>query len=153
LQKTPQQPDKPPAEKTVDTDKLLASLTTIAFHFNSPDTDANAWLNPIIATQAIKAAKQIRLTPDEKAPNVMSIDVNASNENELFTVAISAELTCPNPNGGPVTVWKQSKQLVSFDPRRVRADPAMKMVKSAAGKFFEQFADEVRRARSKAKPK
>ena len=83
----------------------------------------------------------------------MSIDVKASNESELFTVVISAELTCPNPSGGTVTAWKQSKQLVSLDPRRSRQDQLLKVLRPAAGKFFEQFTDDVRRARSKARAK
>lgn len=149
----PTPPAAPAAEKPVDADKLLAEVKTIAFRFTPSDHEASGWMNQVIAAQATKAAKQVRLTPDEKAPNVMTIDVKATTESDIFTVVLSAELTCPNPNGGVIEVWKHSRPLVSFDSRRVRQSQAVGVLRLNAGKFFEQFTEDVRRVRGKAEPK
>jgi eukaryotic-like serine/threonine-protein kinase len=156
-QPPPAQPEKPPAEKPPakppDPDSLLAGLTTVSVHFTSSETDQNSLLNLIIARQAADAMKQMHIAIADNAPGVMNIDIKVSNEAESFSVTVSAELICHVPNSGDVTVWKESKSIVSLDPRRSRPDQAMKAVRPAAGKFFEQFIEAVRRARAKAKAK
>jgi serine/threonine protein kinase len=148
-------PDKPPvekAEKPIDPEALFAGMKTIAFRSSLPETDSNSWLNPIIGDRARKVAKQNRLTIDEKSPNVMSIDVKVSNESDMLTIVLSAELVCENPNGGTVTVWKKSQQIASIDSRRVRLDQAVKVVRTPVAQFFDQFTSDLRQARAKAKP-
>lgn len=144
-------PSPPQADELSVTEKLLASLTTIRFHFTPSDAESNSRLNVIIGRQAIDAAKVgLHLAIDEKSPNVMNVDIKAVSGGELFTVDLSAELVCTGSDGKTVTAWKQSKQILSINPRAARPD---RVLRPAAVKFFEQFTDEVRRARSKSKSK
>jgi serine/threonine protein kinase len=152
---TAPQSKTPAAEKNVtDADKaaLLAGLTTIAFNFTSADAELNAQVGPFIRIRANDAAKQTRLTLDEKSPNVMNIEVKTSTGSDPVTVVISAELICQDAKGGRVGVWTESKQ--NAYPRRSRPEQALqaKVARPIVVKLFEQFIKDVRRARSGARP-
>ena len=146
---TPQPPAKPPAENPAPA-SLLVNLTPnspICFRFHSSDPDPKSTLNLTVARQAFEAAKQVRLTPVENAPFAMFVEVNAATTADSFSVSLNAELKYHDASGAEVTCWSQSKQIVSLG--RVRPEQAIKVLRLGASKFFDQFADQVRRARSK----
>jgi serine/threonine protein kinase len=158
---TPQPPkDEHPApkpeiaplpKKPIDAETALAGLATLAFRWQSADADLNNPLYRTVARQAMDVAKAVhlKLNKDADAPNVMSIDVKTANEADNFTVVISAELICRDPAGGSITAWKRDKKVVSVDSRRSRPEQVLKLLRTESAKFFEQFADEIRRARTK----
>ena len=155
--KPPATPATPPAEKVVDPVALFASLTPnsqISLHWRTNDSDTKSTLNLTVVQQTLDMAKHLRLVPAKNAPFAMFITVKASNTAEVFSVVLAAELKYNDSKGGDVVVWKQSKQVVSLDPRRIRPEQAVNALRVGTGNFFDKFVEDLRRARSnKVAPK
>jgi len=147
----PETPRPQPQKSTdIDKNKLLAGITTISFHFADSDP-ANKAMNKIVERQATDAVTQLLHPPIEvsaKSPNVMELDLKASNAADSAGMALTAELKCRAPDGSTVSVWKLSGPVVTF---RGRQDPAAirMLLRPGAKAFFKQFVDAVRKARSK----
>jgi serine/threonine-protein kinase len=142
-----------PAVKPSNTDALLAGLTTISFRFTD-SSPANRPLNVIarnLASDAVNRLRNIQVT--ENSPNVMEFDLKASGTDDSFTMVLTAELTCRDPDGKVVLAWKESKPVV--DLHHVRQDPAAikKSFRDGTIKFLRLFADAVHHARSVPQPK
>ena len=144
-------PATPPATKTISASELLASVEKLSLHFRSSDRDPKSTLNLTIKRQALDAVKQLGIKVEEKDPPVLIINIKASKTADLFTVVISAEVGCPIPDGRLARVWTQSKQVVSLPAQRLRQDQMLRMLRIGAKDFFEQFVDDVRKARVKVK--
>jgi serine/threonine protein kinase len=150
----PQAKDAPPEKKAAEVDKtaLLAGVTTITFKFTSADAELNAQLGQYIRIRAIDAAKQTRMTLDEKSSNVMNIEVKTATEADPVVITVSVQLMCQDGKGGQVCVWSESKQ--GPYPRRMRPEPGLqaKVGRPVANKLFEQFIKDVRGARTVERP-
>jgi len=148
-------PGKPPVEEPVNTEELLAGLGQISVRMvHSVDNNAKSSLNQSVLTQAKKAIRQAGLENSDRAAAVLEIELKAASANDQFSVTIIANLKCPAKNGKSVIVWTKSKQVLAGDPRKMRSDQVMKVLKTNAskfaGEFFDQFEDDVRQVREKA---
>ncbi len=148
----------PPAEAKPDLEALLAGVTSITFRLKSLDPNLNSGVNLTVQRQAVDAAqKKLRMEIIKNSPNVMEIELSASTTGESPGMFLSAELKCPvsdDKNAKTVTVWKHQGQVTSGSLERLSPNLALKVLRTGAGKFFDQFADDVRKARAKTnKPK
>jgi hypothetical protein len=118
---------------------------------NAKSDAANAFSQGILI-EAKKAAAKVRIAIEEKDPAVMGIELNVTTAKDSFSLVMSAELKCPGPNGKVVTVWKNSKPILTGDPQKMRMTPVLlKLVKDNTDNFFNSFVRDVRQARAKMK--
>ncbi len=150
---TQPKPATPPTTKTISASELLASVKKLSLRFRSSDRDPKSTLNLTIKRQALDAVKQLGIKVEEKDPPVLIINIKASKTADLFTVVISADVGYPLPDGRLGRVWTQSRQVVSLPTQRLRQDQILRMLRIGAKGFFEQFVDDVRKARAKVKSK
>ncbi len=144
-----------PVEEPVNTEELMAGLGKISVRMvHSLDNNAKSSLNQSLLTQAKKSIRHMGLETADQAPAVMEIELKAASAQDQFSVTMIANLKCPAKNGKTVTVWTKSKQVLAGDPRKMRSDQVLKVLKTNAskfaGEFFDQFEDDVRQIRDKA---
>jgi eukaryotic-like serine/threonine-protein kinase len=153
--KQPEPATPPPEkEKATNNDELLAGIKTISVRLGkSINPNPKAMLNQAIMVQAKGAARQVGLEFAEKSPNVMEVDLTVTNENDVFRVVLSAELTGPGADGKDVTLWKKSAPMLSGDPKKMNPAQVVRVLTANAGKFadkfFEQFSTDLKQARAK----
>ena len=149
------EPGKPPVEEAVNTEELLAGLGKISVRMaRSLDNNSKSSMNQALLVQAKRSIRQMGLETADQAPAVMEIELKAATVKDQFTVVMSASLKCPSKSGKTVTVWTKSKQVLAGDPKKMRSDQVLKVLKANAskfaGEFFDQFEDDVRQVREKA---
>lgn len=142
----------PPAEVEPDLEALLAGVASMTFRLKSFDSDLNSPVNLTVQRQAVEAARKLRIEIVKNSPNVMEIELSASKSGESPGMFLSAELKCPasdDKNAKTITVWKHKGQVTSGSLERLPHNLVLKVLRTGANKFFEQYADDVRKARTK----
>lgn len=140
-------PAKPPPVK-LDANKLAAGMTTLSLRFQSFDRDPNSKLNLMVKRQFAETAQQLNLPIGTGGFPVLDVELRSVNAGELANVVLSASLKCRIPDGRIAIVWQQTQTLASLPLRRTSPELAIKALRPAVSKFFNQFAEDIRRART-----
>jgi len=141
-----------PAAKVVTSRELLAGINAVSFRLQSVDSAPDSKMNLMIKRLAVEAAKRIGIAAEENAPATMEIELRVNEGAEFVDMVIAAELKCPGQGAKVATVWKGSKQLASIKARTPTRGPPLAVLRKGVDEFFDQFANEVRQARSNDTP-
>jgi serine/threonine-protein kinase len=151
------EPGKAPDEKAaaVNTDEVLAKLKKISIRLGpSIEPNAKASLNQSVMNQAKVAARQLGLEIVDKDPNVLEVGLGVTTDANKFNILLTAELKCPGSDGKEVSVWKKSEPILTGDATKMNPNQVMRLLRTNAGKlankFFERFAEDLKKAREAA---
>ncbi len=142
-----------PPEQPTDPELLLAGITRISVRLTMPEANRDNALVAAIQRRSAAAAKQLGLTLGGNDLPMLEIDARFSNDPDLYIVVLSAELKVRAPGGKTVTAWQHSEQVVSVPRKGISPEQTENALKTGVAEFFDQFVDDVREARAKAKQK